>query len=213
MTTLERSEAALFFEHGCPHSYLLFAALRRLQEERTLALRFRPLPMSELGPLASAAERDMHAAYRDASWPEIRERAARELGLALRRPDWGQDSRPAARASHWARAADPAREADFHEAVFAAYFQRGEAIEERPVLEACARAAGLEPEGLAASLAGGACEGALSADRDAARARGVAFVPALLVGGHVLAGARSPALLARALDELALAESLAAAAS
>jgi predicted DsbA family dithiol-disulfide isomerase len=186
----------LFVDVVCPYSYLLAAAA--LAQAGPARLRWHLVPLSAPPPDAPPAERAMHAARRDAAWPEIVALATAQ-GLALARPDWTIDGRAAAAASSALRDASPEALARLHVGLFEATIADRADVGDPAVVGAVVRAAGLtlpaadaEPAAIARSA---------SAAVAAAAARGIVAVPALVSGDRMLLGAQPPGVVARALQD------------
>lgn len=94
-----------------------------------------------------------------------------------------------------------AREEAVVQALFDAYFLRGEDIGDREVLVAAASAAGLAPDAVRAFLAGDEEAEAVRAEDMAARRAGINGVPCFVFNGrHALAGAHPPEVLFQLFD-------------
>jgi len=94
-----------------------------------------------------------------------------------------------------------AREEAVVQALFEAYFLRGEDIGDREVLVAAASAAGLAPDAVRAFLTGDDEAEAVRAEDMAARRAGINGVPCFVFNGrHALAGAHPPEVLFQLFD-------------
>jgi len=99
----------------------------------------------------------------------------------------------------WAAGQD--RESETVEALFQAYFFRGEDIGAMAVLVAAAEAAGLDPAEARAFLESSALEAEIVAEDRQARGLGIDGVPCFIFNGrHALAGAQPPKVLVQMLD-------------
>jgi predicted DsbA family dithiol-disulfide isomerase len=99
----------------------------------------------------------------------------------------------------WAAGQD--RETETVEALFQAYFLRGENIGDRDVLVAAAKAAGMDPDEAAAFLASEALASEIEEEDRQARSLGIDGVPCFVFNGrHALAGAQPPKVLLQMLD-------------
>jgi predicted DsbA family dithiol-disulfide isomerase len=99
----------------------------------------------------------------------------------------------------WAAGQD--RDTETVEALFQAYFLRGENIGDRDVLVAAAKTAGMDPDEAAAFLASEALATEIEAEDRQARGLGIDGVPCFVFNGrHALAGAQSPKVLLQMLD-------------
>jgi predicted DsbA family dithiol-disulfide isomerase len=99
----------------------------------------------------------------------------------------------------WAAGQD--KEAEVVEALFQAYFLRGEDIGDLDVLAAAAESVGLDPIEARAFLESEALKAELQEEDRQARGLGIDGVPCFIFNGrHALAGAQPPKILAEMLD-------------
>jgi len=96
----------------------------------------------------------------------------------MKLPPMQPRSRLGHEAAHWARS--KGRFAALHEAIFRAFFERGENIGEIEVLTSLASALGLEAESLRHALEGHEFERSVLDDEREAQLLGVSGVPALI---------------------------------
>ena len=96
----------------------------------------------------------------------------------MKLPPMQPRSRLAHEAAHWARS--QGRFDVYHEAIFRAFFERGENIGEIEVLTSLASALGLEAESLRQALEGRQFEKSVLDDELEAQALGVSGVPAFI---------------------------------
>lgn len=118
---------------------------------------------------------------------------ARELDLPFGERKMTFNSRLAQEMGKWAQ--DQGRGDAFHQAVFLAYFQRGENIARRPVLIQICSAVGLDPAAAKAALDQRSYRQAVDLDWQRSRQMGVTAVPTFVLGGQRLVGAQSYAAL------------------
>jgi predicted DsbA family dithiol-disulfide isomerase len=85
------------------------------------------------------------------------------------------------------------------EAIFAAYFSRGENIGTLDVLVALAVSAGFDAAGVRSFLEGDGGEDEVARAELDARQSGVTAVPSFSIGGHSVRGAQPPAILVQAI--------------
>jgi predicted DsbA family dithiol-disulfide isomerase len=98
-------------------------------------------------------------------------------------------------------AAGQERESETVEALFQAYFFRGEDIGAREVLVAAAQSAGLDPAEAGAFLESEALDAEIREEDRQARGLGIDGVPCFVFNGrHALAGAQPPKVLVQMLD-------------
>jgi len=90
---------------------------------------------------------------------------------------------------------------EYHGAVFRAYFQEGQDIGSRPVLDGLLKALGLDPAGLEAYLAQGDGEKVLGTNRHEALHRGISGVPTFLIGAFQIEGVQAYPVLKRAIEK------------
>jgi len=118
---------------------------------------------------------------------------ARELDLPFGERKMTFNSRLAQEMGKWAQ--DQGRGDAFHQAVFLAYFQRGENIARPPVLIQICSAVGLDPAAAKAALDQRSYRQAVDLDWQRSRQMGVTAVPTFVLGGQRLVGAQSYAAL------------------
>jgi predicted DsbA family dithiol-disulfide isomerase len=118
---------------------------------------------------------------------------ARELDLPFGERKMTFNSRLAQEMGKWAE--DQGRGDAFHQAVFLAYFQRGENIARPPVLIQICSAVGLDPAAAKAALDQRSYRQAVDLDWQRSRQMGVTAVPTFVLGGQRLVGAQSYAAL------------------
>jgi predicted DsbA family dithiol-disulfide isomerase len=138
------------------------------------AFELRPEPAPTLDPGGAYLQR----AWKGSVYP-----LAQELGVTMKLPPIQPRSRRAHEAAHWARTQD--RVDDYHDAVFRAFFERGEDIGDVEVLAALARDLGLDADALRQALAARQFEPAVRADSDDAHAMGLTGVPAFVADRRV----------------------------
>lgn len=145
---------------------------------RAFELRPEPVPLP-----------DGNSEYFRRIWEQGVSPLARRLGVRMIRPEVKPRSRLAHRAAAWARA--QGRFDAMNEAIFRAYFERGEDIGQPAVLIELARVSGLDGQSLRLALESGErLEEILSDERQAER-YGLTGVPAFIAGGTVLFGVQS----------------------
>jgi predicted DsbA family dithiol-disulfide isomerase len=159
------------------------------------AFELRPEPVPSLDPGGEYLTR----VWRDSVYP-----LAERLGTRMRLPPVQPRSRRAHEAAQWARAHN--RFDDYNEALFRAFFERGEDIGETDVLLRLARDLRLDESSLRAALESREFEASVVADEREAAELGLSGVPAFvadrrlaLSGVQSLAGLQELARRARAL--------------
>ena len=133
------------------------------------AFELRPEPVPTLPP---------DGEYLQRAWSQSVLPLAEKLGVVMKLPPVQPRSRLAHEAAQWAR--DVGRFEAMNEALFRAFFERGENIGEREVLTSLAADIGLDAGELRAALAGGAYTASVLADEEAAAWIGVSGVPAFV---------------------------------
>ena len=118
---------------------------------------------------------------------------ARELKLPFGERKMTYNSRLAQELGKWAE--DQGRGDAFHQAVFLAYFQRGENIARAPVLLQICSATGLDPAAAQAVLDQRSYRRAVDQDWQRSRQMGITAVPTFVLNGQQLVGAQSYAAL------------------
>lgn len=103
---------------------------------------------------------------------------AERLGITMKLPPIQPRSRLAHEAVHWARS--QGRFDDYHEAIFRAFFERGENIGEIEVLASLASVLDLDSESLRRALESHEFEGSVLEDELEAEVLGVNGVPAFI---------------------------------
>lgn len=150
------------------------------------AFELRPEPVPTLDPQGEYLRR----AWAQAVYP-----LAEKLGMLMRLPPVQPRSRLAHEAAAWAR-----HQGAFdlmNEAIFRAFFERGEDIGQPDVLVALAESVGLKGEALRRALDHHEYRSEVLADEQLAARHGLRGVPAFVAGGTVLFGVQS----AEALEE------------
>ena len=103
------------------------------------------------------------------------------------------NSRLAQELGKWAE--DQGRGDAFHNAVFRAYFQRGENIAHKPVLLQICASVGLDPTAAEAVMDHRSCREAVDDDWQRSRQMGITAVPTFVLNDQRLVGAQSYAAL------------------
>ena len=133
------------------------------------AFELRPEPVPTLPPDGEYLEQ----AWKNSVYP-----LAEKLGVKMNLPPVQPRSRPAHEAAHWARTQEKFEE--MNEAVFRAFFERGENIGEREVLVSLASGLNLDGDSLKIVLENGEFTESVIADEEEAGWIGVGGVPAFV---------------------------------
>ena len=145
------------------------------------AFELRPEPVPALDPNGEY----LHKVWGSTVYP-----LAEQLGIDIKLPPLQPRSRRAHQAAHWARRQGKFRE--YNEAVFRAFFQRGEDIGDSDVLARLASDMALDGDGLRAALDNDLHLENVLADEREAKKLGLRGVPALIANRKiVLSGVQS----------------------
>lgn len=121
--------------------------------------------------------------------------SAEEAGLVMRRPPRTAYTVPALEATEFA-----SRQGLFlpyHHALYRAYWEHGQDIEQVSVLQEVAVEAGVDPNALARSLEEGECRAAVEEQFQEALTLGIHAIPSFVVGGVLFSGAHPYELFRR----------------
>jgi predicted DsbA family dithiol-disulfide isomerase len=145
------------------------------------AFELRPEPLPTL---------DAKGDYLQRAWNSSVYPLAARLGRKMKLPSLQPRSRLAHEAAHWART--QGRFDDYHEAIFRAFFERGENIGDIVVLSSLAADLGLDSGSLRAALEKHEFEKSVLQDEEEAERIGVSGVPAFVADRNaVLSGVQS----------------------
>ncbi|MBA3257122.1 MAG: DsbA family oxidoreductase [Pyrinomonadaceae bacterium] len=133
------------------------------------AFELRPEPVPTLDPKGDYLQR----AWSTSVYP-----LAEKLGVKMKLPPLQPRSRPAHEAAHWART--QGRFDDYHEAIFRAFFERGEDIGNVGVIASLAADLGLDADSLRSALERHEFEKSVLQDEQEAARIGVSGVPAFV---------------------------------
>jgi predicted DsbA family dithiol-disulfide isomerase len=146
------------------------------------AFELRPDPVPTLDPGGDY----LRDAWKNSVYP-----LAEKLGITMKLPPVQPRTRLAHQAAHWARSRG--RFEDYHAAVFRAFFERGEDIEQIAVLARLAEDLGLDGDALRGALARGEFEPSVLADERDAQAFGIQGVPAFVADRRAMLSGVQPA--------------------
>lgn len=177
--SVRRVSIEFFADYVCPYCRLAEPALRALiAEDDAIDVRWRSF---ELRP-GTMPPLDPKAEYLQRVWQDRVLPLAERVGVTMRMPPVQPRTRRTHEASHWARSIG--RFDDFHTAVLAAFFERGEDIGEIDVLVSTADALGLPGADLRQALVSRAFEQAVIDDEEEAKEFDVGSVPAFIAEGR-----------------------------
>jgi len=170
----------VYFDYASALCFIAWRIGLRLEAELAVVMQWRPVHIAAQYPGWTAGRRiDDDARARIA-------RVSVETGVSLRIPACWPESRAALEGSVFARERD--RLALYHDAVFAAAYERGEDIGDRAVLVRAAREAGLPLGDFMEAIATRRGAAELAATLDEARQRGVVGYPTFMLGEFPLTG-------------------------
>lgn len=176
---MARVTLEVFSDYVCPFCRLAEPALRELLEDaadvdviwRSFELRPNTVP-----PL------DPNAEYLQRVWEASVYPLAEKLGVTMTLPPVQPRTRRTHEAAHWARSIG--RFDEYHRALLAAFFERGENIGDVDVLVALADALGMPGGDLRRALATFAFEQHVIDDEELAKQTDVGSVPAFIANGR-----------------------------
>lgn len=161
--------------------------MKQLEESHNVSLRWRSF---ELRPEGSPPISPEYRKRIEAARPRFEATVRAQHGIEINAGPFGINSRPALIGAKYAEA-QGAGEA-YHAAVFEAYWQQGQAIDDLEVLADIAESAGLEREAFLNALADPAYEEAVTADVVQAYRYGLSAVPALVFDDKYLVVGAQP---------------------
>ncbi len=145
------------------------------------AFELRPDPVPKRDPTGEYLIR----VWRDSVYP-----LAKQLGVTMRLPPIQPRSRRAHEAAKWAKTRD--RFANFNDAIFRSFFERGEDIESVDVLTGLARKLRMDDSSLRIAIENKQFEAEVIADENEAAQLGVHAVPAFVANRRIaLSGVQS----------------------
>ena len=175
---MPRVSLDVFSDYVCPFCRLAEPALRELLKDtpdidvRWRSFELRPTTMPPLDPRAEYLQR---------VWESSVLPLAAKLGVTMRMPPVQPRTRRTHEAAHWSRSVG--RFDDYHAAILAAFFERGQDIGEVDVLVELADSLGMPGAELRAALVSRAFEQHVIDDEDEARDLDVGSVPAFIADG------------------------------
>lgn len=169
---------AVWSDYVCPFCYLEEPVLDRIREEYGdqvevdwKAFELRPDPVPTLEP---------NGEYLRTTWDRAVYPMARQRGMTLRLPPVQPRSRKALEAAEFAR--EQGHFDEMHNALFRAFFEEGQDLNDTGLLLDVGESVGLDREGLRTSLEEGQYTDKVLADERLASELGVQAVPTMLVG-------------------------------
>lgn len=178
MATKDQVRITVWSDYVCPFCYLEEPVLDRIREDYGdqvevdwRAFELRPDPVPTLDP---------DGEYLRTTWNRAVYPMARQRGMTLRLPPVQPRSRKALEAAEFAR--DQGCFDEMHNALFRAFFEEGQDLNDTDVLLDVGASVGLDREGLRTALEEGRYTGKVLEDERLASELGVQAVPMMLVG-------------------------------
>lgn len=190
-----------YLDYVCPFSYVAAARVRQLEEERSLTVYWRPLPIYESVPSDGLPVEQL--GYAPDEWVELERdvtRQARELDLPLSMPDFIANSYEALQAAEFAKDVGTEAFRGCHRALFHAYFVENRNLGRREELLSVCEEAGLDRTALEEALEDGRYEEEIQRARSEAERYGIGGTPGFLFGRHKVVGAAPLEVLREAAD-------------
>ena len=125
---------------------------------------------------------------------------AEEAGLTMRRSPHTPYTAPALEATEHAK--QNGLEIPFHHAVYRAYWERGEDIEQVSVLKAAAVEVGLDPDKLEEALSKQTHTGTVQQQYQEALSHGINGIPAFTIGKYLFTGAHPYEFFKQVIDKV-----------
>lgn len=190
----------VYSDYICPFCYIGKERVDRLEREFGVGIEWKgfeihPETPPEGGDLASLGFDEAAAAALFARVLELSD----DSGLKLSRPSRISNSRLALQVAEFAK--QEGKFADYHEAVFRAYWQEGKDIGDGGQLFSVAAEVGLDLEELAFYLASGKAVDKLSQYLREVREYGIGGVPTFVIGNKMVVGAQPYEVLEEVLGE------------
>jgi predicted DsbA family dithiol-disulfide isomerase len=195
----------VFSDYICPFCYIGIETLRKVQPEvPPFTLEWKGFQIHPEYPAAGIPIEQRIAQYGQGRYAAIWRNIlalAEGIGLEMNPPPVLTNSLMALEATEYAR--DQGKEKVFSNAVYQAYFQRGQNIGDIDVILSLAEQAGLNAAEVQDHLKGGTYSARIEASHQEARAFGVSGVPTFIVGPAQIVGAQSPEVFVSMLKRVA----------
>jgi predicted DsbA family dithiol-disulfide isomerase len=195
----------VFSDYICPFCYIGIETLRKVQPEvPPFTLEWKGFQIHPEYPAAGIPIEQRIAQYGQGRYAAIWRNIlalAEGIGLEMNPPPVLTNSLMALEATEYAR--DQGKEKAFSNAVYQAYFQRGQNIGDIDVILSLAEQAGLNAAEVQDHLKGGTYSARIEASHQEARAFGVSGVPTFIVGPAQIVGAQSPEVFVSMLKRVA----------
>jgi predicted DsbA family dithiol-disulfide isomerase len=195
----------VFSDYICPFCYIGIETLRKVQPEvPPFTLEWKGFQIHPEYPAAGIPIEQRIAQYGQGRYAAIWRNIlalAEGIGLEMNPPPVLTNSLMALEATEYAR--DQGKEKAFSNAVYQAYFQRGQNIGDIDVILSLAEQAGLNAAEVQDHLRGSTYSARIEASHQEARAFGVSGVPTFIVGPAQIVGAQSPEVFVSMLKRVA----------
>jgi len=195
----------VFSDYICPFCYIGIETLQKVQSEAPpFTLEWKGFQIHPEYPATGIPMEQRIAQYGQgryaAIWRNILS-LAEGIGLEMKPPSLLTNSLMALEATEYAR--DQGKEKAFANAVYQAYFQRGQNIGDIDIILTLAEQTGLNPSEVQDHLKAGTYSARIQAAHEEARTFGVSGVPTFIVGPAQIVGAQSPEVFVSMLKRVA----------
>lgn len=187
----------VYSDYICPFCFIASQRVERLGQEMGVGVDWRGLEIHPETPPQGVPTPPHLRRYLEDEGGSV-QGLAQEDEIELRVPSLVSNSHLALLAGEFARG--QGKFPEYHQAVFRAYFQEGQDIGQKSVLEGLLKGLGLDSGGLEAYLARGDGEKVLEANRHEALHRGIGGVPTFLIGAFQIEGVQAYPVLMRAVE-------------
>lgn len=175
--------------------------MKELATSHNVDIRWRSF---ELRPAGGPPIPPEYRAQIEAGRPQLYALAHERYGVEMNSGPFGIDSRPALVGAKYAEA--EGKSAEYHAAVFRAYWLDARSIDDREVLGSIAESIGLERQAFQAALADASYAAEVTQDVDMAAAYGLSGVPAIVYEQRYLVSGAQPTQVLRQVAEQVLAQ-------
>jgi predicted DsbA family dithiol-disulfide isomerase len=197
-TVYVRIPIDLWSDFVCPWCFLVASSLEKLREEGRVALRWRAY---ELRPNGAARLPEVYRQRILDARPRLRAIAREQYGIEISEGPFGINSR---RALIGAKYADKVGKGDaYHMAVFRAYWQQAQPIDDPKVLAGIAQEVGIDAAEFMDALDDSTLESEVIADEEEAGAHGLDGVPAIVfLQKYLVSGAQPYPVLRDIIEQI-----------
>ena len=182
----------------CPWCFLGATVLKQLEESHQVTVRWHAF---ELRPVGSPPIPDWYREKIKQMRPQFKAIAKTHYGIEIQQGPFGINSRPALIGMKYAESQSKGK--DYHDRVFAAYFQDGADISDLNILRNIVTEIGMDTGEFEASLKEVEFDTRVSADVQTAAYYGITGVPAMLfVEKYLMSGAQPYEELVRIVEQI-----------